>query len=114
MHDSEESKIARFVSGLRKEIQDIIELYKYSSLEKLVHLTIKVESQLLKKTSFKNTHDDDFYKSSWNDKTKFLQKNFLPIFQKKPLLTIGFLKTNLPALHLSPPPKSQISNVFNV
>jgi len=25
MHDSEESKIARFVSGLRREIQDIVE-----------------------------------------------------------------------------------------
>jgi len=26
MHESEESKIARFVSGLRREIQDIVEL----------------------------------------------------------------------------------------
>jgi len=64
MHDSEESKIARFVSGLRREIQDVVELYEYSSLEKLVHLAIKVESQLLKKTNFKNTHNDGFYKSS--------------------------------------------------
>ena len=30
MHDSEESKITRFVSGLRREIQDIVELYEYS------------------------------------------------------------------------------------
>jgi len=28
MHDSEESKMARFVSGLRREIQDIVELYE--------------------------------------------------------------------------------------
>ena len=33
MHDSEESKIARFVSGLRREIQGIVKLYGYSSLE---------------------------------------------------------------------------------
>ena len=33
-HDREESKIARFVSGLRREIQDIVELYDYSSLKK--------------------------------------------------------------------------------
>jgi len=33
MHDSEESKIASFVGGLRREIQDIAELYEYSSLE---------------------------------------------------------------------------------
>ena len=27
MHDSEKSKITRFLSGLRREIQDIVELY---------------------------------------------------------------------------------------
>ena len=36
MHESEESKIARFVNGLRREIQDVVELYEYYSLEKLV------------------------------------------------------------------------------
>ena len=96
MHDSEESMIARFVNGLTKEIQDIVELYEYSSLEKLVCLAIKVESHILKKTNFKNTHNDDFHKFHGRIKTKFLQKPFLPIFQKKPLLTIKFLKTNLP------------------
>jgi len=28
MHESEESKMARFVSGLRKDIQDVVELYE--------------------------------------------------------------------------------------
>jgi len=55
---------------LRREIQDIAELYEYCSLKKVVHLAIKVESQLLKKTTFKNTHNDDFYKSSWKDTNK--------------------------------------------
>ena len=36
MHDSEDSKITRFVSGLRREIKDVVELYEYSSLKKLV------------------------------------------------------------------------------
>jgi len=44
MHESEESKMARFVSGLRRDIHDVVELYEYSSLEKLVLLAIKVES----------------------------------------------------------------------
>jgi len=57
--------MARFVSGLRRDIQDVVELYEYSSLEKLVHLAIKVESQISKKTSFKNSHNDGFYHSSW-------------------------------------------------
>jgi len=68
MHENEESKIARFVSGLIREIQNVLELYEYISLEKLVHLPIKVESQLLKKTSFKHTHNDGFYNLSWKDK----------------------------------------------
>jgi len=40
-------------------------------LKKLVHLAIKVDSQVLKRNSFKNTHNDDFYKSTWKDKHKF-------------------------------------------
>jgi len=76
MHKNEESKIARFVSDLRREIQDVVELYEYSSLEMLVHLAIKVESQILKKTSFKTTHNDGFYHSSWKDKSKTFSKKF--------------------------------------
>ena len=64
MHESEESKMARFVSGLKREIQDVVELHEYSSLENLVHLAIKVESQLSKKNSFKNSHNDAFYHTS--------------------------------------------------
>ena len=60
-----------FVSGLRREIQDVVELYEYSSLEKLVHLAIKVESQLSKKTSSKNSHNDGYYQSYWKSKNFF-------------------------------------------
>jgi len=67
MHDGEELKITRFVSGLRREIKDIVELYEYSSLKKLVHLVIKVESHILTKKTFKITHHDGFYKSLRKD-----------------------------------------------
>jgi len=79
MHESEESKIARFVSGLRREIQDVAKLYEYSSLKKLLHLAIKVEFQLSKKTNFKNSHNDDYYQSSWKNKKQIFFKNFLHI-----------------------------------
>ena len=46
--ESEEEKVARFVSGLRRDIQDLVELYEYSSLDKVLHLAIKVETQLQK------------------------------------------------------------------
>jgi len=67
MYDNEEFKIAKFVSGLRREIKDLVELHGYSSLKKVVHLAIKVESHLLKKSTFKNTYNDDFYNSSSKD-----------------------------------------------
>ena len=38
MPNSDESKITWFVSGLRRKIQDVVEVYEYSSLKKLVHL----------------------------------------------------------------------------
>jgi len=57
-----ESKITQFVSGLRREIQDVVEIYEYSSLKKLVHIAIKVQSKISKKTIFKNTPNDGFYK----------------------------------------------------
>jgi len=46
MPNNDESKITQFVSGLRREIRDVVEIYEYSFLKKLVHLAIKVESQI--------------------------------------------------------------------
>jgi len=71
MNDSEEAKNARFVSGLRRDIQDVVELHEYSSLESLVHLAIKVESQLAKKNALKNSPNDGYYNNSWKNKKAF-------------------------------------------
>jgi len=76
MHESEESKMARFVSGLTREIQYVVELYEYSSLEKLVHIAIKVKTQLSKKTHFKKSHNAGYYQSSWKNKNKTSSKTF--------------------------------------
>ena len=58
-------------------------------MEKLVHLAIKVESQLFKKTSFKHIYNDGFYDSSWKGKNKFSKqdnpsKEFTPKTYKNP------------------------------
>ena len=42
VHENEESKIARFVSRLKREIQNFVELYEYTSLKNMVHLAINV------------------------------------------------------------------------
>ena len=66
LEESEEAMIARFVSGLRKDIQDIVELQEHSSLGSLVHLAMKVEAKLAKKNSFKNAPNDGYYNIFWN------------------------------------------------
>jgi len=64
MDESEEAKIARFVSGLRRDIQDVVELQEYSSLENVMHLASKIENQLARKNAFKNHSKDNYYHSS--------------------------------------------------
>jgi len=89
-----------------------VELYEYLSLEKLIYLTIKVETQLSKKNHFKNSHNDDYYQSSWKTKTKLLPKVFLQMLRKIPLTTLDIL---IPLLqHLSHLPKPQVESVLNV
>jgi len=71
LKESEEAMIARFVSGLRRDIQDIVELQEYSSLGSLIHLAMKVEAQLAKKNAFKNDPNDGYYNNSWKNKKSF-------------------------------------------
>jgi len=68
MHENEKAKMARFMSGLKWDIQNVVELHEYSSLQNLVHLAIKVETQISKKNAFKNTQNDDYYNNSWKNK----------------------------------------------
>ena len=70
--ESEEEKIARFVSGLRREVQDVVELYEYSTLDKILHLAfLKVESQLKKKQEAKrNTSYNEYYSRTWKGKER--------------------------------------------
>ena len=61
----------------------MVELYEYSSLEKLVHLAIKVEEyQLSKKNHLKNFHNDGYYQLSWKNKNKYSSQTFSSNFEK--------------------------------
>ncbi|RDX82673.1 hypothetical protein CR513_36500, partial [Mucuna pruriens] len=58
--------MARFLHGLNREIQDIVELHHYSTLEDLVLQATKVECKLKRKLSSINSYPS----SSWKDKEK--------------------------------------------
>ena len=51
IREEEDTTIARFLSGLSLEIRDRVELLPYQDLNDLVQLSIKVEQQILRKTS---------------------------------------------------------------
>jgi len=108
MHESDEAKMARFVSGFKREIQDVVELHEYSSLETLVHLAIKVESQIARKNYFKNSHNDDYYHSSWKTENKSFSK-----FLLKTLLSNLEIQ-NLPPLLLNHHLNLLVKSVLNV
>ena len=49
----------------------MVELYEYSSLEKVLHLVIKVETQLRKKIEAKRSGSyNDYYSSGWKRKER--------------------------------------------
>jgi len=68
-YENEEERVTRFVSCLKREIQYVVELYEYSNLSKVLHLTLKLESQLKKNQEAKrNTSYNDYYSKSWKGK----------------------------------------------
>ncbi|XP_068486659.1 uncharacterized protein [Phaseolus vulgaris] len=75
LKESEEAMIARFVSGLRRDIQDVVELEEYSSLGSLVHLAKKVEAQIAKRNAFKNSPNDGYNNNSWKNKKNMYVHN---------------------------------------
>ena len=57
---SQEATMARFLHGLSRKIQDIVELHHYASLEDLIHQAIKVEQQVKRKQTYKKERGSSF------------------------------------------------------
>ena len=62
IRESEPITIARFLSGLNLDIRDRVELLPYQDLNDLIQLCIKVEQQILRKTS---SHRENSYFNSY-------------------------------------------------
>ena len=65
IRENETTTIARFFSGLNLEIRDRVELLPYKDLNDLIQLCIKVEQQILRKTSSRREGCDGFVSSSF-------------------------------------------------
>jgi len=57
--ETNKAKVVRFVSGLRRNIQDLVESYKYSSIEDVLHFAIKIESQLKRNEGARKSYSNN-------------------------------------------------------
>ncbi|CAA0819685.1 Unknown protein, partial [Striga hermonthica] len=62
--EDREATMARFLSGLNRDIANIVELQHHIELEDKVHTTMKVERQLRTKVSFQRSFSSNLYPSS--------------------------------------------------
>jgi len=79
---SQEATMSRFLHGLNREIQDIVESHQYASLEDLIHQAIKVEQQVKRKQTYKK---DRVSSLKFHEKVLPLVKiilTLLPLLQK--------------------------------
>ena len=47
IEEDREATMARFIAGLNREIQNLVELQHYVELEDMVHMAIKIENQVV-------------------------------------------------------------------
>ncbi|KAL0373656.1 UNVERIFIED_CONTAM: hypothetical protein Sradi_3281300 [Sesamum radiatum] len=64
VEEDREATMARFLSGLNRDIANIGELQHYVELENMVHTTMKVERQLKRKGSNQRNFTSNFQPSS--------------------------------------------------
>jgi len=82
IRESEDTTIARFLSGLSLEIRDRLELLPYQDLNDLVQLCIKVEQQILRK-NFRNDYSNSYTKKEFKREGKQVKEEPSKSFKEK-------------------------------
>lgn len=82
IRESEDTTIARFLSGLSLEIRDRVELLPYQDLNDLVQLCIKVEQQILRK-NFRNDYSNSYTKKEFKREGKQVKEEPSKSFKEK-------------------------------
>ena len=65
IEETNKAIMARFFNGLNRDIQDVVELQSYNTMDELIHRVVKVEQQLRREQAYKKT---SYTCSSWKDK----------------------------------------------
>jgi hypothetical protein len=86
VEEDREATMARFLSGLNRDIANIIELQHYVEVEDMVHMAMKVERQLKRKGTARYTLvSNTTWKSKWdkNDPAEAKRKTEPPMGKDK-------------------------------
>ena len=57
--------MARFLAGLNRQIQKVVELQHYVELENMVHMAIKIENQVKRRDSTNTRSKPSLISSTW-------------------------------------------------
>ena len=63
--EDREATMARFLAGLNRQIQNVVELQHYLELEDMVHMTIKIENQVKRRESTNTRFEPSPISSTW-------------------------------------------------
>ena len=71
IRETNKEKMKRFVNGLRRDIQDQVELYEYSTLQNVFTLALRIETHLKRKNRARKSYSPNhYYSHSWKGKAK--------------------------------------------
>ena len=71
IRETNKEKMKRFVNGLRRDIQDQVELYEYSILQNVFTLALRIETHSKRKNRARKSYSPNHYYSlSWKGKAK--------------------------------------------
>ena len=65
IEEDREATMARFLAGLNRQIQNVVELQHYVELEDMVHMAIKIENQVKRRDSTNTCSEPNPISSNW-------------------------------------------------
>ena len=65
IEEDREATMARFLAGLNRQIQNVVELQHYVELEDMVHMAIKIENQVMRRDSTNTCSEPSPISSTW-------------------------------------------------
>ena len=65
IEEDREATMARFLAGLNRQIQNVVELQHYVKLEDMVHMAIKIENQVKRRDSTNTCSEPNPISSTW-------------------------------------------------